>query len=85
MLGQSVCVVETVKADIELHVSAIGTGLYRMSMQEDARSPLLHGFLRHVSASTICATFRDLASPALSHPGSERSVRAASTAPPSPW
>ncbi len=85
MLGQSVSVVETVKAEIELHVSAVRAGLYSMSMQENARSPLLHGFLCHVSASTICATFRGLASPALSHPDSVRSVRVASTAPLSPW
>jgi hypothetical protein len=56
-----------------------------VGMQEDAHSPLLHGFLCHVSASTICATFRGLASQAPSHPDSESSVRAASTALLSPW
>ena len=68
MLGQSVSVVETVKAEIELDVSAVRAGLNRMSVQKDASSPLLHCFLCHVSESMICATFRGLASLALSHP-----------------
>lgn len=85
MLGQSMSVIEPVKAEVQLHVPAVGARLDRVSMQENTGRPLLDGLLCHVSASMTYATFRGLAFLALSHPDSERFVRAASTALPSPW
>lgn len=61
MFGKGEGIVEPVEAEFESHEAAFWTGPYGVRVQKNSRCPLLDSLLRHLSVSTIYATFRDLA------------------------